>query len=86
MSTPAPPPGTRRRRVLALMRKEGLQVLRDPSSIGIAFLLPLLLLFLFGYGVSLDARAVPIAFVAEQPNVSRFGRSGESVRSVCSHW
>ena len=28
------------------MRKEGLQVLRDPSSIGIAFLLPLLLLFL----------------------------------------
>ena len=69
MSTPAPPPGTRRRRVLALMRKEGLQVLRDPSSIGIAFLLPLLLLFLFGYGVSLDARAVPIAFVAEQPTL-----------------
>jgi ABC-2 type transport system permease protein len=49
------------------MGKETLQVLRDPSSIGIAFLLPLLLLFLFGYGVSLDARAVPIAFVAEHP-------------------
>ncbi len=58
---------TRLRRLLALMRKETLQVLRDPSSIGIAFLLPLLLLFLFGYGVSLDARAVPIAFVAEHP-------------------
>ena len=69
MSTPAPTPGVRRRRLLALMRKEGLQVLRDPSSIGIAFLLPLLLLFLFGYGVSLDARAVPVAFVAEQPTL-----------------
>ena len=27
-----------------------------------------------------------LPFVAEQPKVSRFGRSGESVRSVCSHW
>ena len=67
MSTPAPTPGVRRRRLLALMRKEGLQVLRDPSSIAIAFLMPLFLLLLFGYGVSLDADHVPVAFVAEQP-------------------
>ena len=59
--------GGRARRLAGLMRKEALQVLRDPSSIGIAFLLPLLLLFLFGYGVSLDARGVPIALVVEQP-------------------
>lgn len=50
------------------MRKELLQIIRDPSSIGIAFVLPALLLFLFGYGVSLDAREVPIAFVAENPS------------------
>ena len=36
-----------------------LQILRDPSSIAIAFLLPVVLLLIFGYGVSLDAEHVP---------------------------
>jgi len=73
--------GGRLRRLGGLMRKEAVQVVRDPSSVGIAFLLPLLLLLLFGYGVSLDARAVPIAFVVEQPTadaagfIAAFGRS-----------
>ncbi len=55
-------------RLRGLIRKEFLQVLRDPSSIAIAFLMPLLLLLLFGYGVSLDAEHVPVALVADQPN------------------
>ncbi len=55
-------------RLRALVRKEALQIIRDPSSIAIAFLLPVILLFIFGYGVSLDARNVPIAVVAEQPS------------------
>ena len=55
-------------RLRGLIRKEFLQVLRDPSSIAIAFLMPVLLLLLFGYGVSLDAEHVPVALVAEQPN------------------
>jgi ABC-2 type transport system permease protein len=55
-------------RLRGLVRKEFLQVLRDPSSIAIAFLMPFLLLLLFGYGVSLDAEHVPIAVVAEVPN------------------
>jgi ABC-2 type transport system permease protein len=54
-------------RLRALLRKESLQIVRDPSSIGIAFVLPLVLLLLFGYGVSLDARGVPIALVVENP-------------------
>ena len=41
-------------RLVGMMRKEWLQVIRDPSSIAIAFFLPLLLLLIFGYGVSLD--------------------------------
>lgn len=45
-----------------------LQIVRDPSSIAIAFLMPLFLLLLFGHGVSADADHVPIAFVAEQPS------------------
>ncbi len=55
-------------RLKALVRKEFLQIVRDPSSIAIAFLMPLFLLLLFGYGVSLDADHVPVAFVAEQPS------------------
>ena len=55
-------------RLRGMMRKEMLQILRDPSSIAIAFVLPLILLFLFGYGVSLDAKNVPLAIVVEQPS------------------
>jgi len=53
------------RRLPGLVRKEFLQILRDPSSISIAFLMPLVLLLLFGYGVSLDAKHVPVALVIE---------------------
>ena len=56
----------RTRRILGLVRKESLQIARDPSSYLIAGLLPLVLLFLFGYGVSLDLRRVEIGVVVEQ--------------------
>lgn len=52
-------------RVRALVVKESLQILRDPSSLAIAIILPIILLLIFGYGVSLDARHVPIAVVQE---------------------
>jgi ABC-2 type transport system permease protein len=51
-----------------MVRKEALQIIRDPSSIAIAFILPLILLLLFGYGVSLDAQHVPLALVVENPS------------------
>ncbi|MBK1698169.1 ABC transporter permease [Rhodovibrio salinarum] len=53
-------------RIWGLVRKEAWQILRDPSSVAIAFVLPVVLLFLFGYGVSLDARRVPLAVVMEE--------------------
>jgi ABC-2 type transport system permease protein len=53
------------RRLVALMRKESAQMLRDPSTLLIALVLPLVLLFLFGYGVSLDATRVRIGLVLE---------------------
>ena len=53
------------RRLRGLTRKEALQIMRDPSSISIAFVLPAILLLLFGYGVSLDAKHVPVALVIE---------------------
>ena len=57
-------------RVRGLIRKETLQILRDPSSIAIAFILPALLLLLFGYGVSLDAKHVGLGIVVEQPSAA----------------
>lgn len=55
-------------RLRGLLRKESLQILRDPSSIAIAFVMPVILLLIFGYGVSLDAKRVPVALVVEQPS------------------
>ena len=55
-------------RLRGLIRKEFLQVMRDPSSLGIAFLMPVVLLLLFGYGVSLDAKHVRLALVVEKPD------------------
>ncbi|MDT8452569.1 MAG: ABC transporter permease [Gammaproteobacteria bacterium] len=54
-------------RLRGLIRKEFLQIRRDPSSIAIAFIMPVVLLLLFGYGVSLDAKDVRLALVADKP-------------------
>jgi ABC-2 type transport system permease protein len=56
----------KRMRLKGLIVKEFLQIWRDPSSLSIAFLLPVLLLVMFGYGVSLDAKHVPVGWVVEQ--------------------
>jgi ABC-2 type transport system permease protein len=58
-------PLARARRIGALVRKEGRQILRDPSSIAIGVVLPLILILLFGYGLSLDVTDVPVAIVLE---------------------
>ena len=56
------------RHIAGLVRKEALQIVRDPSSYLIAVVLPLLLLVIFGYGVSLDLLNVPVGVVVEQPS------------------
>lgn len=69
------------RRILGLVRKEFVQIVRDPSALAVAFVLPASLLLIFGYGVSLDARNVPLALVIEHPDAvtvsftSQFSRS-----------
>ena len=55
------------RRIRALVRKETLQVARDPSSFVVAFVLPSILLFLFGFGISFDATRIRVGLVVEQP-------------------
>ena len=52
-------------RLWAIVWKEWLQVFRDPSALLIAFVFPAVMLFLFGYGLSLDAANVRIGVVLE---------------------
>ena len=43
-------------------------MLRDPSSIAIGIVLPVILILLFGYGLSLDVTNIPVAVVLEDPS------------------
>lgn len=56
------------RRLRALIVKETRQMLRDPSTILMGVFLPMMMLLLFGYGLSLDVKDVPIAIVVEHPS------------------
>lgn len=51
--------------VFALINKELKQILRDFSSILIAFILPVILLFLFGFGINFDTNTVKIGVILE---------------------
>jgi ABC-2 type transport system permease protein len=55
------------RRLLAIAYKETLQIWRDPRSLAIALLMPLMQMVLLGYGVSLDIKRVPLC-VYDQEN------------------
>jgi ABC-2 type transport system permease protein len=52
-------------RLWALCRKEALQILRDPSSNLIAFVLPLVMLLIFGYGINLDTTRIKVGLVIQ---------------------
>ena len=52
-------------RLTAMTNKEFHQLMRDNSSILIGIFLPIILIFIIGYGVSLDVKKVPIATVLE---------------------
>jgi ABC-2 type transport system permease protein len=47
-------------RLLAVARKEVIQILRDPRSLTIVVLMPVILMFLFGYGINLDLKHTPM--------------------------
>lgn len=68
LRNPDPARQAARMRLRGMIRKEARQIVRDPSSIAIAFVLPILLLLLFGYGISLDAKHVPLGIVVESPS------------------
>lgn len=53
------------RRLKALVIKEFYQIIRDPSTILLSVVLPFILLFLYGFGVSLDINHLRIGLVLE---------------------
>ena len=68
--------------IRAMARKEWWHLLRDPRSLAMMLLMPLMLLFLFGYAVRLDVSEAPIGVLQE----SRDARSDDIVaRFDASH-
>lgn len=55
-------------RLKALIHKEAIQLLRAKSSLAIGLLLPIILILLFGYGLSFDLSNGRVAVVVEQPS------------------
>ena len=47
-------------RLLAVARKEVMHILRDSRSLGIVVIMPVTLMLLFGYGVNLDLKGLPV--------------------------
>ncbi len=68
-------------RFRAMLIKESLQIIRDPSTILIAFVLPLLLLFLFGYGVSLDTTHTRIGLALQDDSAPALSLASAFQRS-----
>lgn len=48
-------------RLMALMRKEFTQILRDPRTLALAILMPIIQLFLLGYAATSEVRNLPLA-------------------------
>ncbi len=69
------------KRLFSLVTKERKQMLRDPSNIAIGIILPVLMLLIFGYGMSMDVRNIRLAIVLYEPSeigsaiVARFQNS-----------
>lgn len=70
------------RRLVAVAKKESKEILRDPITLGIAILLPLLMMFLFAYAINLDVKEIRLAVLdldrspESREYVSSFLRSG----------
>ncbi len=47
-------------RLIAVARKEVLHIVRDARSLGIVIIMPVTLMLLFGYGVNLDLKGMPV--------------------------
>src|SRR5208337_3318010 len=56
--------------VRAMARKETRQLLRDSRSLALMFLMPTIMLFLYGYAIRLDIMAAPIGILQESTDAA----------------
>jgi ABC-2 type transport system permease protein len=59
-------------RLMSLIRKEFIQIMRDPRTLAIIFVMPVLMLFLLGYAATNDVRNIDmVVFDQDQSPASR---------------
>lgn len=64
-------------RVIAVTRKEFLQIWRDPLSLAMAFMMPVMLLLIFGYAITLDVNNLrTVVYDLDKSSLSREFVSG----------
>ena len=49
------------RRMFTIVRKEWLHIIRDPRTLGLVIVMPVMMLFLLGYAVANDVTDIPMA-------------------------
>jgi ABC-2 type transport system permease protein len=67
-------------RLLAIARKEVIQLRRDPRSLLLAFAVPVILLIIFGYAITFDIRAISTA-ILDHDNSARSRELIDRLRS-----
>lgn len=73
-------------RLLSIIRKEFIQIWRDPRTLTIVLIIPILQLFLLGYSATNDVRNVPLA-VYDQSHSSESRALLDSIaRLIISRW
>jgi ABC-2 type transport system permease protein len=50
-------------RIVSILRKEVAEILRDPYTLGVALVLPLVLLILFGYAVNTNVKDIQMVIL-----------------------
>jgi ABC-2 type transport system permease protein len=72
--------------IFAIMKKDFIHLFRDPRSLAISILLPVILLFIYGYSVSFDVKNLPFAILdnsktfASRQLIDKFLHSGYFIK------
>lgn len=67
-------------RIIAIMQKEFLHIIRDPRSLVIVFLMPIMMVLLYGYAITFDIKEIQIGILDED----RTAASRELVQRLTS--
>ena len=68
------------KRILAIARKEFLHILRDPRSLAVAILMPLMMVILYGYAIDMEMKRLRVAVI----DLDRSVQSRDFVRRMTS--